>query len=406
MGKIEWSIRKISRNITMIRIIDSETRFFEALWEIPEMISYNSYFISTEEGGILIDTGPRDSYAFLEALDSVASPKDVSFLVVNHMEPDHSGALELLIERNRDIKIVSHPISFHLMKSFYGISPSSRLEIKDGGTLKVGKDELRFFHLPWLHWPETIVTYLESRRALFTGDVFGAYSIESELLESEEIVRNEKYLWEMKKYFVNVIGAYRNNVLSAVRKLRELNLNAEIVLPAHGAVFHGNGALESLLSIYEGWSRCGEKREAIIALSSMYGFSEEVAKEVSEALEQFGVPSKIFRFTSKMRNNFSDAIAAMQDASLIVIISSTYENSPHPIIEYLVSLMGKKLCREKKILLIGTYGWGGGIAASILFENLVKKGFNVLEPITVNSKLTSWDKEKIHEVVAKLFLSS
>ncbi|HEU97873.1 MAG TPA: FprA family A-type flavoprotein [Fervidicoccus fontis] len=400
MSRVEWTVSRLPKDITMIRIYDKETQYFEALWEIPEGIEYNSYLMFTEEGGILIDTGPKDSSAFMEALRSIASPSDIKAIVVNHMEPDHSGALRELLDSNKEIKVVSHPLSFKLMESFYSISPRFKLEVKDGAEMQLAGESVKFFQLPWLHWPETIVTYSKSRSALFTGDIFGAYSLPKDpLIGSMQL--DPDYLWSMKKYFVNVIGAYRSNVLNAVKKLRDSKLSPEIVLPAHGSAFSGNRILEELLSLYESWATCSERGKNVIAFTSMYGFSEEVSRELIHIFEEMGLEYRIFSFTSKGREAFSDTIAAMQDAPLIVLISSTYENSTHPLMNYLVSLMEKKLCKDKNILVIGTYGWGGGVAASSLVETLTKAGFRVLGSISVRSTITSNDKLLIREALEK-----
>lgn len=402
MVELEWFIYKLPRDISMIRINDNQTQYFEALWEIPEGISYNSYLLFTEEGGVLIDTGPKGSGAFMEALNSIASPRDIKILIVNHMEPDHSGALKELLEKNPDMMVASNPFSFKLMESFYRIVPHQRFESKDGTELKFGGETIRFFHVPWLHWPETMVSYSETRNSLFTGDVFGAYSLPKDSLKSLEQVNDPEYLWSMKKYFVNVIGAYRANVVTSVKKLRELKLNPELVLPAHGSAFSGNKILDKLLSLYESWAVCSEKGKVTVALTSMYGFSEEISSEVSRILDEIGIEHKIFTFTSKKRDNISDAVASMQDSQFIVLITSTYENSPHPLINHLVSLMEKKLCKYKKILLIGTYGWGGGAAVSSLAERLTNAGFILPEFLLINSSITQRDELKLKETIAKI----
>jgi flavorubredoxin len=399
---MDWKVHKLKEGIYMITMTDKETRFFEALWEIPEGIQYNAYLLFTNDGSILFDTGPKGSRGFMEALSSVTDPKDVKSLIVHHMEPDHSGYIRELLEVNPEIRVISHPISFRLMNSFYGITPSSKTEISDGMSMEVGGERLRFFLAPWLHWPETFVTFIEGVNALTTGDIFGAYSINGDFLKSSAGLSDQFYLWSMKKYFVNVIGAYRTHVVNAINKIKRLGIYPELILPAHGIAFYGRDALERLLSIYENWASCSEKNEVVIVLTSMYGFTEEIAREVSAFLEEVPIKHRIFKFTSKGRDEFSEAIAAMQNAQGIIMISSTYENSPHPIIEYLADLMEKKLCRGKKLLLIGTYAWGGGSLAT-LSNRLTKAGFSISKIIPVNSMMTKSDRDNIREALREMF---
>lgn len=392
---------RIGKNLFLIRVDDRETRFFEALWEIPEGINYNSYLLNTAEGSVLFDTVHKDfSEGFIESLRNLVDLKEIKYLVVSHMEPDHSGSMKELLNLNKDITVIASSIAKKQIEGLFGLSPRFKA-INDGEILSFGGVNLKFLHAPWLHWPETIFTYIDKEKALITGDVFGSFSLSEHVknLDASDISQEEKR--EMKKYFVDVIGAYRQYVLKALEKVVALK-DVEAVCPSHGSVFLGRESLRRLSSLYSEWASCREATDTVsIVYSSMYGFSKKIAEFLSNELRKMGYHVDIFEFSSKMRSNYSDAIAAIDSSNINIIISSTYENEPHPLIKFFVELASTKVCKNRKFLVVSTYGWGD-IAAKKLSEELTQKGFIVVEKISIHSSIKSLDEERLRNAISQL----
>ena len=267
-------IGKILDELYILRLEDEETKYFEALWRIPEGVTYNAYLLLGEEN-VLFDTWKHTySREFLQALSKVVDVKDVDYIVVHHAEPDHSGVLPRLLEKNPNIKVICNPLAKRLLESFYNVKFRTRL-VKDNERIRVGGRSLRFIYTPWLHWPETMMTYYEEERILFSCDAFGGFSIPQGLCDDDGVP--EAYWRSTRKYLVSIVGHYREWILKNIEKIRGLGLNVEIIAPSHGLVFKKDPGkiIEYYARIAEGKATPGK---ATVIYSSMYGFVEKAIK--------------------------------------------------------------------------------------------------------------------------------
>jgi len=360
---------QLTENVEILRLLDFETRYFEALWEIPEGIVYNSYIVKSGEGFVLVDTwkiGYGDK--LVELLDKIGVLDKLTHIITHHLEPDHSGALVELIKAKPDVIVVGHPLSVKLIESQYGIRVNFK-PMRDKEELEIGNLHFSFYHTPWLHWPETIVSYLHNDRVLFTCDVFGSYGAYREkLLSTLNSEERAHYFKLARKYFANVVGHYRDFVLKSLSRLLELIERSKYVAPAHGLVLGRNEALY-MAELYEKWAKSiGSK--ILVVYDSMYGFIEKFVNKLAESLENFGYNVSTYAFTWNKRPLISEIIGDAIEANILIIGVSTYENKIFPLIEYMTKLLVHKVgC--KKTVIVGAYGWSGKtVEVKNILENL------------------------------------
>ncbi len=389
-------MKEVLKDLYLLRIDDKEIKYFESLWEIPEGITYNAYLLKTAEGAVLFDTWKNNySKEFLEVLNKIIDTGELKYIVVHHMEPDHSGSLPAILERNKDITVVGHPLSLNMIKSFYGVNPGFK-PIKDNEELAIGGYRLRFIYTPWLHWPETIMTFIEDAGLLLSCDAFGAYSL-PRVVYSDEMGDREysKYIRYARKYFATVIGFYRGFVLKNLDKLSSTMEKISMIAPSHGVIWRRN--LE-IISYYRKWAWGEPSGKAVIIYASMYGFVDEAIKHVTEVLRERGISPIIYRFIDNDRSLVAEAIGDALDADLLVIGAATYEAGVFPLMNYIVDLIVEKVPSNKDVVIVSSYGWGGA-AGRILSKKLSDKGFRVKAIIEYRGRLTDKEIEKIHSIL-------
>ncbi len=391
-----YHVDRVARDLYVLRVDDRSTKYFEGLWEIPEGITYNSYVLTLPDKVVLFDGWKRD-YAeeFLEALKEIVDINDIDIIVVHHMEPDHTGSLTVLLSKmNKQPMIYGHPMARSMLSSFYGLNNIKFVPTRDKMRIDLGDERILFIHTPWLHWPETIVTFLEERGVLLTCDVFGGYSIPRKLFDtelSEDEIR--KYLIYARKYMVTVIGSYRSHVIPAIKKLNELGIKPSIIAPAHGLVWKQN--LNAIINAYKDFAQNKyDEHKITIIYTSMYGFVEEIIDTIKDSLEKHGYTIKTYRFTDKERPMISEILTDVDTSKAVIIGISNYEASIHPHIENTLSILIKKIKARKPTLIITVYGWGDAAKA------LVKKKLEntPLSPInTISVKAGSKPQQNIIE---------
>ncbi len=392
---VKTRIIEIEKDLFMLRLEDNETRYFEGLWRIPEGITYNSYVLKTGDRAIVFDTWKhRYSSLFMKELEKIVDVNSIKYVVVHHMEPDHSGAIREIVKANPGVTVLGHPLSKGMIESFYGIKTLFK-PVKDGEELVIGGYKLKFIYTPWLHWPETIMTYLDKYKILFTCDAFGAYSIldavYAEDLRGENI---EKYRFYTRKYIATVIGRYASFVEKALDKIESLNLDIRTIAPAHGLLWKNPA---NIMNLYRVWSRGksvrGVKKVTVI-YSSMYGFVEKAINDVIDVLRENQVYYTVYRFLDDERDDISGALGDIINSRGIIIGTATYEASIFPFIKYIVELIIEKIPKNKKVLIISNYGWGG-VAGRKLRKLLEDNGFKVVDVIEFKAGELDKYREKL-----------
>ena len=392
-------IQEIADGLHLLRISDTKTRFFEALWEIPEGITYNAYLLETPEGAILFDGWKRNfEKEFVEAVSSIVPPGEIKHIVIHHMEPDHSGTLpKMLGLAGEDVQVWGHPFSQKLIEGLYGKSPKFN-GVKDGNILEFGGKKLLFVQTPWLHWPETMVTYLPTERILLTGDIFGGYSIPSGVFDDQ--VDTSEYLTFARKYTVTVIGHYKEKIGKNMSKLEKFDIRPKMILPAHGLLWREDP--DQIVQAYLDWGSGKPKKGKItVVYSSMYRFVEKAIEVAVDELKKQGFKPVIHRFVDERRDEIGDAISDMVDSEAIVLGTETYESDVFPYTEFLVSEMEKKVHFEKPLLLIAIFGWAGA-AGKKLTKKLGECKFDLVDTVEFKGLTTPESEARIREGVGKL----
>ena len=344
-------MKEIANNVFYVGVNDRRKDLFENLWPLPYGVSYNSYLI-IDEKTVLIDTvDVCYSDIFLGKVSSLLGGRKLDYLVVNHMEPDHSGSIRLLRQLYPDVQIVGNSKTFGMLDGFYGITGGLH-EVKDGGTLAVGSRSLSFHTAPMVHWPEVMFTYDPLGKILFSADAFGTYgALDGGVLDDE---MNIGHIWEeMIRYYANIVGKYGNPVQKALQKVSPLDI--QLICPTHGPVWRKY--LEEAVSVYGRMSRYEGEEGVTLAYGSMYGHTEQMAEAVAGALVENGIQNVVGHNRSK-----SHASYVLRDVFKykgLIIGSPTYSNQLFPEVE---SLLGKIEVRYVKNRLFGCFGsftWSG-----------------------------------------------
>ena len=357
MRKSQFITRRISDKLYLNRHAALDTRFFEALWELPEGMLYNSYAFITNEGVVVFDTTKKGYCSeYLEELSSIIDLRDVKYIVGHHGEPDHSGCIKELSDASNAV-VIGLGLLGKQLRQLYKLERFK--PVKDGESISLGEYTFNFIHVPWLHWPETIVTYVIEPRYLFTCDVFGSYGTYVDKLYYDELniqERNE-YIWYTIKYFANVIGYYREWAPKNINKLLSLGINPQLIAPAHGLIYRGD-YIKEMIELYNKLGK-GEILEdkVLIINTSMYGFGKEAVDDLVRELKDKGIEPIIYEFNDEIRMNISDVIGASYKYKVIVITASTYEAGAFPLAKYMVEILAKKTPRNRNIVILGAYTW-------------------------------------------------
>ncbi|MEM1654977.1 MAG: FprA family A-type flavoprotein, partial [Nitrososphaerota archaeon] len=279
----------------------------------------------------------------------------------------------------------------------YRIAPRFRL-VKDGEELALAGEKIKIIYTPWLHWPETIMSYLPDRRALITCDVFGGYSTPRAIFDDDESVVKE-YLPSVRKYVANIIGFYRQHITRNIEKIQSLKLSIGMLAPAHGLIWRRNPQLiiDYYRSLAEGRP---DGNKILIITGSMYRLLEAAAAIAANEVERLGGRAIFYRFNDSSQPPFSEILSDAMDSRAIIIAATTYEAGVYPPLEHLVDLISRKI-PQKPVLVIGSYGWGPAAARKIS-EKLASVGFKIIDKIEFQGSASEEDIRRIREGVKML----
>jgi flavorubredoxin len=345
--------KKIKKDIYWVGAIDWDRRLFDELIPLPQGTSYNSYLIKGQEKTALIDTvDPTKEDDLLDNLDDLKI-EHLDYIVVNHAEQDHSGAIPFMLELYPEAKIVTNEKCKKMLKDHLLVAEDRMITINDNDTLSLGGKTLKFIFAPWVHWPETMLTYLEEDQILFSCDLFGAHLAESNLWVDNE----SKIYFSAKRYYAEIMMPFRNNIKKNLERLKELEIKT--IAPSHGQIYSHP---EFILSAYREWISDEVENEVIIPYVSMHGSVEEMVYILSEELMRNGIIVKPFNLT---RTDIGELAMALVDAATIVVASPTVLAGAHPQVVSAVYLANALRPKLRYASVIGSYGWGGKMLENI-----------------------------------------
>ena len=341
---------KIKDDIFYVGVNDRVKHRFEGLWLLPAGVSYNSFIIADTDKVALIDTVDCAFFAeFLENIHEAIGDRKIDYLVINHMEPDHSGGIALIRKYYPEIKLVGNKKTFEMVQGFYGEPTDDDVLVKEGTTLELGKRTLRFHLVPMLHWPETMVSYEMSEGILFSGDAFGCFgALDGAVIDAQMDV--ERYWGEMERYYAAILGGYAKPVQGALKKLAALEIN--MICSTHGPVWTEHAA--SAIELYRRLSSQETEKGLVICYGSMYGNSQRVAEAVAQGAAEAGLKKIIVHNLSVSQPSF--VLADIFHYKGLAIGGPTYNGGLFPVVDDLLKrLSGRNV--DQHFL-----GWFGGCA--------------------------------------------
>ncbi|MBQ6880297.1 MAG: FprA family A-type flavoprotein [Bacteroidales bacterium] len=367
-------MKKISERIFYVGVNDDDKVLFEGLWPIPVGVSYNSYVVADEKVALIdtIESGFEEE--FIANIGQAVGDRNIDYLVVNHMEPDHSSLISYMLDRYQGLKIVANAKTVPMLKGYHGISPEDVLVMGEGEELSLGSCSLRFHMIPMVHWPETMVTWLEEENTLFSGDAFGTFgSIDEEVIDNDDTF--EQYRDEMMRYYACIVGKYGVPVQTALKKLGGLQIKR--ICSTHGPVWERN--IPAVIDIYDRMSRYEVERGVCIVYGSMYGNTAAAADALAMELEERGIPYAIHDLAGNNAGELglSGALRDIFRYDTIVVGSPTYNNGIYPPVETFMKALQARLIKGRRFYAFGSYTWAGAsvrllneLASSMNFEIL------------------------------------
>ena len=390
--------RKISDNIYYLGANDRRIALFENLFPLNNGVSYNSYFIDDEKTAVTDTVDRFVSDSFFENLAQLLNGRPLDYLIVHHMEPDHAANIGRLIEMYPDMQVVCSLKANQMIKQFFGADLGDRaIIVQDGDSLSLGKHKLHFVTAPMVHWPEVIMSWEESTGILFSADAFGAFGALDGRIFNDEILIDESWWSEARRYYANIVGKYGVQVQAVLKKAAALDV--KMIAPLHGPVWRSNVA--DFVAKYDLWSRYQpEEKGVLIAYASMYGNTETAANALALALADRGVDKIRLRDVSV--TDVSELISLAWKYSNIVIAAPTYNGNMHPKMEHFVMDMKYLNLQNRAVSIIENGSWGPAVIrkASEILESM--KNMRILEQkISIKSALHDLEPiEKMADEIA------
>lgn len=387
---------QLTPDVYWVGVNDAKTPLFESLWDIPEGVSYNSYLVRGSEKTALIDSvNEKNAEEHFAKISQLTDVSKIDYLVVNHMEPDHTGAIPQFLKKAPDAKVVFTPIAQVIFREFYGVDPAATLVKGDDMKISLGNKTLKFIQTPWLHWPETMSTYLVEDKVLFCCDAFGAFKKlpADAIMESDIDMEKQNVRQSSKKYFASVFNAQRDWILKAIEKFEKMKLETRILAPSHGPVYIASA--EETMRRWAGWSKGAYTKTVVVAYGTMYGMTAKCLNAIEEGVKEAG--------GSVQRFNLSEVppvevLTALVEAPALIIGSPTYEHEVFPKVTDFVNLLRVKKFSDRCVGVFGSFGWSGE-ATKKLASQMIELGFELVgKPMAVNGSPTSNDLESVKQL--------
>lgn len=375
---------EISQNIYWVGVNDRRTALFENLWPLEHGVAYNSYLIVDDKVALIdtVESGQVSEYT--RKIQSIISNKrKIDYLIVNHMEPDHSGLLKTVFELYPEIQIVGTQKTAEMIANFFGITSNITI-VKEGDVIDLGNHKLKFYMTPMVHWPETMVTYEDTKNILFSGDAFGSFgALDGGIFDDE--VDLEFFEEEMRRYYSNIVGKYGAPVQSALKKLSGLEIKT--ICPTHGPIWRKD--INRVISLYDRWSKFEAEDGVVIVYGTMYGNTVKMAETIARALSEEGVKNIVVYDASK--THVSYILRDIWKYKGLVIGSCAYNAHLFPPVEDLTNKLLHIGLKNRLLGIFGTYSWnGGGVSNLIKFAEQMKWE-TVADPVEAKSAASKKD---------------
>jgi len=379
--------RQITERVFWLCAVDWDRRLFDSLIPLPDGTSYNAYLVRGSEKTALLDSvDPSMAPQLLAQMDKV---RDLDFIVSHHAEQDHSGSIPLLLERFPNAKVVCTPKARSMLTDLLHLPENVFATVEDGETLRLGDRTLRFLHTPWVHWPETMVTYLEEEGILFSCDFFGSHIASSDLF----VVDKGRVLEASKRYFAEIMMPFRSVIAKNLEKIKALDLR--MIAPSHGQI-HEDASW--ILKAYESWISDAPRNMVVLPFVSMHGSTRIMVDRFISSLTGRGVSVEPFNLTVV---DIGKLAMALVDAATIVVATPTVLAGPHPLAASAAFLSNALRPKAKFLSVIGSYGWGGK-TVEVLSGMLSNLKVEILDPVLCKGLPAKGDLEALDQLAATI----
>ena len=384
--------RNVTDDVIWVGASDRRLALFENLFPIPRGVSYNSYLIADEKTCLLDTADSAVMRQFVENVEHALGGRDLDYLVVNHMEPDHCAAIEQVLLRHPEVKVVGNKKTFQMIGQFFELDLEGRsVEVAEGDTLELGRHTLSFHFAPMVHWPEVMVTYDACDKILFSADAFGTFGALNGNLFADEVDFEGEWLDDARRYYANIVGKYGPQVQNALKKLSGLDI--QVICPLHGPVWREN--LAWFLGKYDQWSRYEpEERTVAILYASMYGDLENAADILAAKLAERGVREIAMYDVSS--TDVSELVAETWRCSHLALVSPTYNMGVYPAMANYLHDLAALNAQNRTMGIIGSGTWAPCSAKLVGGEVEGLKSMEVLEPVV--NVLSSVKDEQVAQI--------
>ncbi len=378
------AIQKLVEGVFSVGVVDWDRRLFDELIPLPDGTSYNSYIVIGEEKTALVDTvDPEKSKELINNLKRLKVEK-LDYIIANHAEQDHSGTIPDLLEIYPEAKVVTNPKCKGFLVDLLHIPDDKFIEVENGETLSLGGRTFEFIYTPWVHWPETMSTYLIEDKILFSCDFFGSHRATSSLFVQDEY----KVIEDAKRYYAEIMMPFRNHIRKNIEKISSKEI--KYIAPSHGPVYNNP---KIIINAYNEWISEDVKNQILIPYVSMHGSTDVIVMELVEIFTESGIEVMPFNLT---KTDVGELAMALVDAATLIIGTPTVLAGPHPFVVYAAYLVNALRPKLKIASIVGSLGWGGK-TVDILTTIMKNLKLDFVEPLLIKGLPKSDDKEKIKE---------
>ena len=343
------TLQNINSNVTFVGVKHWDRRLFDELIPLPHGTSYNSYLVQGSEKIALIDTVDPEVFEHLLLNLNQSGINSIDYIIANHAEQDHSGSIPFVLEKYPEVKIVTNEKCKGMLLELMPIKEEAFIVIKDEEILSLGDKHLKFLLTPWVHWPETMSTYLMEDEILFSCDFFGAHIAASELF-----VKNEAIVLESaKRYYAEIMMPFRAKIKNNLEKLKDYKIS--YIAPSHGLVYNRP---ELIINAYQEWISPAVKNEVVIPYVSMHGSTKKMVEHLIEELSVYDIIVKPFNLTV---SDLGELAMSLVDAATVILASPMVLAGAHPEVLYGAALINALRPKTKFVGIMSSYGWGGMI---------------------------------------------
>ena len=389
---------KLTDGIYSVGIQNPNMRVFDIVMQTDSGTTYNSYIVRGSEKTALIETCHEGFFEqYVQNIQEVCDPKEIDYIVMNHNEPDHSGAMAKLLELMPNAKLVSSIAGANYLRNITNRCDLDVHKVKDGEEIDLGGKTLTFISAPNLHWPDSMMTYVKEEKLLLSNDGFGQHLASDGLFVNEQPL--DLVVNEAKSYYANILFPYGAQAEKALNTAGTLGLDIEMIAPSHGCIWSGKDEVNTILGLYAKWASGKNEGKAVVVYDSMWGATAKMAETVMAEFQDAGIPVTKHCLAVE---NVSEVMVDFLDAAYVCIGNPTLNNQLFPRVAGFVTYMKGLAPRGKKALAFGSYGWKPGVVKQIqqVYEEL---GWQTVAPFeekyTPKAEVLEQLKERVRELI-------